>query len=218
MPAVDIIELGEDGGFDLTDVPEQQEPQQQQQQLGDFLASKKWSGRKPGFAFKTGSKGTGYYLDPKSALFTPPASAQRATAPTKPKVKKIAPPSDEKVSCALWHRKGVSEPHSVEVTVELGSQDFEAVDVNVSGGGVGVGSWMSLCMSMVIGNGDKTDKILTNMSSGVRSQQWQVCARQSEVDRPSAGRSQTHSRAKACRGLGTPRSSHLTDSNRDCLK
>ena len=47
----------------------------------DFAPSSEWAGRRPGYAFKTGPKGVGYYRDSRQAVSAVPRQPAAATGP-----------------------------------------------------------------------------------------------------------------------------------------
>eukprot|EP00619_Florenciella_sp_RCC1007_P002916 CAMPEP_0205922388 /NCGR_PEP_ID=MMETSP1325-20131115/14391_1 /ASSEMBLY_ACC=CAM_ASM_000708 /TAXON_ID=236786 /ORGANISM="Florenciella sp., Strain RCC1007" /LENGTH=176 /DNA_ID=CAMNT_0053290385 /DNA_START=17 /DNA_END=547 /DNA_ORIENTATION=+ len=116
MPAIEIIEEDEDGGFDLDAVVDEN-PASTISPASDgaessFHPSATFTGRREGYVFKTGALGTGFYADAKATFgekLTPPAPLP-ATPPPRPEL-------------ALLHPKDAdanTEPQSVEVTFTAG--------------------------------------------------------------------------------------------------
>lgn len=137
MPQIEIIEADENGGFDISaDVPVVAEDPQ----LNDFISSPRFSGPRPGFVFKTDTRGTGYYRDVNPRISSesrrPGARETTAAAP-----KPLPPPSA--ITLELLHRRapltgagagaegvanaGEKAPHSVEVRVALGAAEYADV-------------------------------------------------------------------------------------------
>jgi hypothetical protein len=93
-----------------------------EKQASPFSASKKFVGSKPGFVFKTGSLGLGYYADSNTV------SQTTSLIDDVPPPSLSAPPTDVKMS--LLHQAGSLEPHLVEIQVGIGA-GLVASDIKV---------------------------------------------------------------------------------------
>jgi hypothetical protein len=80
---IEVLEMGEDGAFDIPSpekmkksaplpdasyFPSSADKSSADKQGGLFIAASKFEGNMPGYSFKTGSFGTGYYFDPTQGV------------------------------------------------------------------------------------------------------------------------------------------------------
>ena len=144
MPKLNILEVDEDGGFDLDNVEvveEEQEPPPPPPPRAappapppppsSFIPMKKFAGARRGYVFKKGGRGVGYYLDNGEEPPAPAAPAPAAPAP-KPKPKPLLSQAAHKIF-ELRERGNLA---ALEFAVELpGVDDPALVELTPAKGG-----------------------------------------------------------------------------------
>mmetsp|Transcript_100012 Transcript_100012/g.286038 ORF Transcript_100012/g.286038 Transcript_100012/m.286038 type:complete len:185 (-) Transcript_100012:59-613(-) len=140
MPAIEIIEEGEDG-FDLDAVVDESPPPTPPPKTARagpasaarspggraFHPSSSFAGRRPGYAFKTGPSGTGYYPDGNVSDAVAATFGEPATPAT--------PPPSAKLSLLQPSGSADAEPHSVEVTFAAGGLAPKDLDIRMKSDG-----------------------------------------------------------------------------------